>query len=855
MGLFGALFAGVSGLDSQSNKIGIISNNISNVNTVGYKQGQATFDSLVVPSGTTTFSPGGVIGSNQQLVSQQGLISATTSATDAAISGSGFFIVNTKADGTGNVLFTRSGSFTQDSLGNFVNANGYFLQAYQLDANGNPPTNQNLTNLKTVNVNQAATGTATPTSLITIAANLDATHAVLAGSGVVAKLALDPANANNTQTQIIQPTTANGLVRGDSFSITNGANPIPDTFTYGGFTTGRQVGNGTLGDGGSAADKTAVAGDANQTYATNTVTTGITTNGTNLVNITVPTAAITSGQYTVGNNISISGITGSPGGVPAANINGEWKITAVNAGTGVVTFALASSSTPTAGTFDAGQNILFSNRTSTNFTGNILDASSPAGAFFNTTSSSGFSPDALSFRIAVNGSNFSFTYNAQPQASLGQFNSLNSLVNAINNSTNGSLTASVNASGQLVVSAADADSSLSFSNGNATGNASAGLAGVDWVQELGLPNAQLANINGGVTANPGAHYFNTLAGLAAKINSVDPTNVIATVNNPTGTATVTIDAADPQQTISFDDVTTNNGNSLINALGFLGVGNSGLTQQAAPDAGGKTIFTTGTLPIRYSAANPLTDMSSGAVPPQFTKDITIFDALGISHTLALNFAKLGTNTWAVELTAVPKTDVSSSDGQIAAGVVVFKGDGTLQQITGAGTNSITNPLQVTWTNGANQSNITVNLGTQGKSDGLIQSASAFDVSVANQNGSSVGQLTGVNIDTNGFVIESFSNGQTQKTYQVPLAQVNNPNGLEAVSGDAYKQTLASGVVNPQLPGSNGVGTISPSALEQSNVDLSTQLTDLIVAQQAYGANSKVLTVADQLLQQLDQIIQ
>src|ERR1700733_2446804 len=130
MGLFGALFAGVSGLDSQSNKIGIISNNISNVNTVGFKQGQASFDTLVVPSGTTSFSPGGVIGGNQQLVEQQGTISATTSPTDIAISGGGMLFVSaapTTTAGAASPLFTRSGSFTQDANGNFVNSDGYYL--------------------------------------------------------------------------------------------------------------------------------------------------------------------------------------------------------------------------------------------------------------------------------------------------------------------------------------------------------------------------------------------------------------------------------------------------------------------------------------------------------------------------------------------------------------------------------------------------------------------------------------------------------------------------------------------------------------------------------------------------------
>jgi flagellar hook protein FlgE len=139
--------------------------------------------------------------------------------------------------------------------------------------------------------------------------------------------------------------------------------------------------------------------------------------------------------------------------------------------------------------------------------------------------------------------------------------------------------------------------------------------------------------------------------------------------------------------------------------------------------------------------------------------------------------------------------------------------------------------------------------------GLTQAAGSYNVTTDNQNGAPTGQLTGVTIDKNGFVIASFSNGQTQKMYQIPLANFTNPDGLLALSGNAYEATLESGPINPVLAGTSGVGTFTPSALEQSNVDLSTQLTNLIVAQQAYGANSKVLTVADTLLQQLDQIIQ
>jgi flagellar hook protein FlgE len=251
-------------------------------------------------------------------------------------------------------------------------------------------------------------------------------------------------------------------------------------------------------------------------------------------------------------------------------------------------------------------------------------------------------------------------------------------------------------------------------------------------------------------------------------------------------------------------------------------------------------------------------MSSGSVTPQFTKDVTVYDAQGNSHTIAMNFVKINTNTWAMELTAVPATDVNSTiknasgvgDGQIASGTLMFNGSGNLTSVTG----TIASSIPINWTNGAAGSTLTLNLGV-GTTTGLIQSAAAFNVSAANQNGSPVGELTGVSIDENGYVIAAFSNGQTQKLFQVPLAEVNNPDGLESISGNAYQQTVASGIANLELAGTSGVGTFTPSALEQSNVDLSTQLTDLIVAQQAYGANSKVLTVADSLLQELDQIIQ
>ncbi len=831
MGLFGALFAGVSGLDSQSNKIGIISNNISNVNTVGFKQGQAAFDTLVVPSGTTTFSPGGVIGSAQSLISQQGLIQATSSPTDVAITGNGFFAVNSKSDGSGSLLLSRAGSFTQDSSGNFVNANGFFLQGIPVTT---PATSVNTNNLKTVNVNQSATGSASATSAITIGANFNAAQSVLLGSGATGTMqstnGTSPINVGLSGSQIIAGADLSGpgtLVRGTSaINIISGTNPLTmDTFTYGGYTIGRDVtstinGVATAGDG-DGSSSTLIPLDTELAVAGANITN---TNGTGNIVVTVAHAA----DYVVGQHISITGAS-AIGPISAANINGEHAVTAVNVGAGTVTFAQATIGT--GGTSATAFNV--ANRTYP-FTGNILNATSATSDFLNSganpLTSSNFSPTSIKFSITVGGSSspVTLTYSATPDPTSGTFNNLSTLAAAISNQSG--LTARV-VNNRLYVSATDATQSVTFVNGDALGTS--GLPGIDWVQELDLKNQSAST-----------KTFNSLSGLAAQINLADPTNLIAKVNNPNTTATISINEANPKQTVQINDVVAS---SVLKELGF-----TNLTL-----VGG--FNSTGLLPVQYDSTTANHDMSSGAVTPQFSHDITIFDAQGNSHTIAMNVVKIATNTWAIELTAVPATDVASSivgnnfpngDGQIAAGTVTFSGTGALTNVSG----NLSGSIPINWKNGASPSSITVNLGV-GQPTGLTQSAAPYNVSTASQNGSPIGQLTGVSIDANGFVIETFSNGQTKQVFQVPLASVSNPDGLQGVSGDAFQQTLASGQVNLNPAGSGGTGTITPSSLEQSNVDLSTQLTNLIVAQQAYGANAKLLTVSSQLLQQLDQIIQ
>lgn len=186
MSLFGAMTSGVSGLVAQSSAMGAIADNITNVNTIGYKNTKTDFQSLVTKQTAATFySAGGVQARPLQLNDVQGLLQASTSQTDMGISGAGYFVVNNAARPSINseFLFTRAGSFYQDNEGYLRNTSGFYLQGWPTDPEGNvvlPPgsnagrTNENIISsdfLQTVNLSRVG-GTASPTSKISIGANL-----------------------------------------------------------------------------------------------------------------------------------------------------------------------------------------------------------------------------------------------------------------------------------------------------------------------------------------------------------------------------------------------------------------------------------------------------------------------------------------------------------------------------------------------------------------------------------------------------------------------------------------------------------------------------------------------------------
>jgi flagellar hook protein FlgE len=355
---------------------------------------------------------------------------------------------------------------------------------------------------------------------------------------------------------------------------------------------------------------------------------------------------------------------------------------------------------------------------------------------------------------------------------------------------------------------------------------------------------------------------------------------VYTLNASTGSAAFS-GAAASSQTGSFSDLAglANLINSIPGIQGAVSQSGSAFLTISSPwavsvsGAGTGTLGLASTIAASYTAGN----IQSGTVSAQFNDPIQVFDALGTAHTLNLSFVHTGTNQWAYELydTDSDIAGVASGRGLISAGTLEFNGDGSLNSVTAYPTtlpsgatnqalySTTTNlPVAATinWSNGASTSSIKFNLGTEGaigtgKTDGLTQFASAFNKNFTNQDGAAVGLQTGVSIDQNGYVIASYSNGATQKLYQVPVTTFADPNKLQAQDGNAYSQTVASGNFNWRIAGTGGAGTIAPSSLEESNADLGDEFANMITTQTAYSANSKTITTANTMLQELLQIIQ
>jgi flagellar hook protein FlgE len=173
MGLYGVMNTGGSGMSAQSNKLSAVADNIANVNTNGYKRASTEFSSLILRSGTGEYNSGSVETRVRYAISDPGALQFTTSATDLAIQGNGFFAVANTVDNSGTQFLTRAGSFVPHSKGNLVNAAGYYLLGKDFTAGAPTLSANSLADLEVVNIGQTKLA-GNPTTTGTASVNLDA---------------------------------------------------------------------------------------------------------------------------------------------------------------------------------------------------------------------------------------------------------------------------------------------------------------------------------------------------------------------------------------------------------------------------------------------------------------------------------------------------------------------------------------------------------------------------------------------------------------------------------------------------------------------------------------------------------
>jgi flagellar hook protein FlgE len=242
--------------------------------------------------------------------------------------------------------------------------------------------------------------------------------------------------------------------------------------------------------------------------------------------------------------------------------------------------------------------------------------------------------------------------------------------------------------------------------------------------------------------------------------------------------------------------------------------------------------------------------ASAANGSTFVTSIQIYDSLGVSHVATATYTKTAPNAWTYAIT-VPGADVTGGTAgtpfQIANGTLGFNNLGRLTTVNGgaAADVTITSP---TWSSGAAAVNFTWDLVAANGQPALTGYSSPSSTSSISQNGSpSAAPSSIIVIDQNGELKASFGVGQTITVGILALATFNNPQGLVKLGTNLYSESEASGLANVGMAGTGSRGTLIGSSLEQSNVDIAHEFTQMILAQRGYQASSKGITVADELL--------
>lgn len=312
------------------------------------------------------------------------------------------------------------------------------------------------------------------------------------------------------------------------------------------------------------------------------------------------------------------------------------------------------------------------------------------------------------------------------------------------------------------------------------------------------------------------------------------TTTTLTMTDASGnTYTYTAQAGDTLQAAVTDINANSNGNFTASL--------SGNSLVITANSGTPITFSNNTLSDAATGKESETFAASGA--GSYSSPVTVYDSLGNSHVANFNFDKTAANTWSYtitipgsDLTQVPAPANPAAPVTLGSGTLTFNPDGTLATpaINVAG---ITLPTGDTMADGAKNLNFNWNLWQSATSANVTQVAGASTAS-AQQDGYAAGTLQTYTIEQDGTIQGSYSNGQVSSLGQIALATFPNEDGLLQTGSGNYMSSLASGLPSVGAPGTGGRGTLQGGALEGSNVDISTEFSNLILAQNSYEANAR-----------------
>ncbi|HEF8516512.1 TPA: flagellar hook protein FlgE [Campylobacter jejuni] len=853
-----SLWSGVSGLQAHQVAMDVEGNNISNVNTTGFKYSRADFGTMFSQTVKIATAPTdgrggsnplqiglGVSVSSTTRIHSQGSVQTTDKNTDVAINGDGFFMVSD--DGGLTNYLTRSGDFKLDAYGNFVNNAGFVVQGWNI--NWDTQSIDSSRTPQNIFIDPGMHIPAAQSTEVAIKANLNSGLNI--GTASRPLYSLDSVHGFNQKTGETKDENDTGTTQ----FYTTSKNAVE--------VTEKGVDAGSLfnanGQGLNLRDGQGIwVSYADAKYSTNQL--GVNAFDPNL-HQTQTAAFWGNGNQKTRLDIVINGVTiqnDTIGSIDEAiaYINTFTAPTDAREGTGVRAVKNAD-----------GSGIDFVNDNADGTTDNmkninlVVNATNTAGEAWTAT-----------WDAATNTFN-QYTPIQQNNASLwtatgGQAGTANNLT--------GGRSAQIITAHKYIYSSSPQTLPPMY-------NPDGGFAYIPGTQGGGGPTW-----NGTDTATIGSqNYYNAVMNgslLNTNIRTFHTTEDLRELLQRDARYGVDYDGSG---TFAAADV-NENVKVVVNSSGAFSLTNVNETSNSP------TLVTGGQGPLTFGPHNMNFNITAytdergtvstndaftkifkgldGSFPAgnqvkqsellklsAFSAGLEIYDSLGSKHTLEVQFVKQSTtqdggNEWQM-IIRVPEPAEINTTGEgpnnIIVGTARFNNDGSLSNY---------NPRTINFSpnNGAapNQQ-IKLSFGTSGSNDGLVSSNSASTLTGQATDGYTSGNLKpdAIRVDDKGNILGEFTNGKTFAVAKIAMASVANNSGLEEIGGNLFKVTANSGNIVVGEAGTGGRGEMKTSALEMSNVDLSRSLTELIIIQRGYQANSKTISTSDQMLQTLIQLKQ